>query len=175
MRAILLPAEEPAREVELPDDSQYEKLRELVGGDIEALAVGGRDDATAYGFEEAKLVNRRACPACGTSLSNANVCRQCGVIPKEDVRWVEGLAENDAATALVYGEKEAARERGRHFKAMAEEHGVAVIDIGQDDPREPYIAGPIVVCGFNWRTGENRPIPDDLADELLKGATDVDG
>jgi hypothetical protein len=30
-----------------------------------------------------------------------------------------------------------------------------------------YIAGPLVVCGFNPRTGYHLPVPDDLLDQLV--------
>jgi hypothetical protein len=174
MRAILIPAEAPpVMEVQLPDDSQYDELVKLVGGYIEALPVS--DGSTAYANEEAKIINRPVCPACGLTLPAlglmvsdvSNVCRQCGLIPRGDVRWEEGLASNPVASDLIYGPEATRKERQEAALAEVRESGVFVVDATTGDPREPYIAGPVVVCGFDPAVGENRPIPGELAAVLL--------
>lgn len=174
MRAVLIPAEGNPREIELSVGAEgWREMRELLGGNVEALGLG-RDDATAYGYDEAKLVQREVeCRYCNGSghdedeETQGDPCDECRGRGKV---WVEGLPENERATALIYGDKDEARERGKDVTAVAEEFGFFVIDASSGDPREPFIAGPIIVRGFNPRTGHDGPIPDDLAEELLAGA-----
>lgn len=131
MRAVLIPERGDPREVQV---GGYEDLRECVGGWVESLPIPGRNDAVAFGNEEAKLI---------------------------------GMEENERATRLLIGDKAAMRRRMEADRAAYEERGVAVVTVGWDDPREPYIAGPVVVVGFDPDRGENLPIPDDLAAGLL--------
>jgi hypothetical protein len=134
MKAVLL---RETGEVETVHVEGLESLQEFVGGYIEAMSVG-RDDATAYGNDEAKLI---------------------------------GMEANDRATAFIYGDREEAIEREKVARKEWEARGFAVIDASLDDPREPYIAGPVVVTGFDPQTGETTPIPEDLADTLLDEGT----
>lgn len=133
MRAVLIPAEGDPREVDVADGADhYQAVRDLIGGPIEGLGVG-REDAHAFGHDEAKLIN---------------------------------LPANSVASALIYGEKEAARERGRDALARYAEMGFEIIDGTGDDPREPFIAGDVLVLGID-DAGASTAIPDDLAASIL--------
>lgn len=136
IRAVLIPVEGEPREVALPERDGLERLQQLVEGDIEAIDVG-REDATAYGNDEAKLVN---------------------------------MELNRRATDLVFPDPAGFRRRSSETKAAYEAAGYAVIEASPPDPRfrEPFVAGPLVVCGFDPYTGENRSIPDNLAAQLLE-------
>lgn len=171
MRAVLIPAEGDPRDVELPDSDRLDTLRELVGGPIEGLSVG-RDDATAFGNDEAKLLSREvpceACDGAGVAEPGAGLSDPCPTCEGRCTTSVEGLAPNPVASALIYGEQEAARERGEaamdEYRAMGFE---VITSPMHDDPREPYIAGDVVVTGFEPLTGNTAAIPDDLAASIL--------
>lgn len=132
MRGVLIREDGSTEEVQ---PNGYDDLRELVDGRyIESLGVG-RDDAVAYGDEEAKLVNEPV--------------------------------ENELATRLVYGNKDDARRRGELAQQEYRNAGFEIINHDTGDSREPFIAGNVVVVGFDHRTGDDRDIPDDLATLLL--------
>lgn len=163
MRAVLIPAEGDPRAFDF--DGSALPLRHLLDcRTIEALSVG-RDDATAYGDEEAKLVSRTV--PCACVADEANRTPGCDDCRGSGTRTVEGLPENSVATALIYGEKQTARERGDAVLDGYRRMGFEVIDATGSDPREPFIAGDVVVCGFDPQTGNHQPIPDDLAASIL--------
>lgn len=115
----------------------YDDMREAVDGMVEALGVMGRADLTGYGNEEAKIIEPPMPP-------------------------------NARATYLVYGDPQEAYRRGEAMKAEYEAAGIAVIEVDlPDQPVLPYIAGPIVVCGFDANAGENADVPDDVAEFIL--------
>lgn len=122
---------------ELDLSGGYQVLSDAVGGMIEALGVLGRHDLTGYGNDMAKILQPPMPP-------------------------------NDRATELVYGDPKEAYRRGEEFKAAASAAGVAVIEADPPGlPILPFVAGPIVVCGFDPNTGDNLAIPDDVAELIL--------
>jgi hypothetical protein len=171
MRAVLIPeTAEPVREVELPEaeGASLAALQELVGGHIEALSGRWPVGVTAYGNDEAKFVNT-PCDTCGgdgkdydAAGERTDPCRDC-----HGSGYVEGMAENVRATALIYGDKAEARKREAEMKAQYEAMGVSVIDATSGDPREPFIAGPIVVTGFDPNTGETVELGESVASWLI--------
>lgn len=147
-QALLL---DPNRDPELiPLPVGYEALRRAVTGNdtgyIEAIDPGLGPEVTAYGDEEAKLVQvaHKACAGKG--------CDEC------DHGVVQGLDLNPLASRIVYGDPETAADRRQHSLEAMKAAGVNVIDASTGDPREPYIAGPLLLTGFDPRSGENRGI-----------------
>ncbi len=135
MRAVLVPPRGKPEAIELPegDDGKHlDALQAAVGGMIEVLDLG-RDDATAFGHEEAKIVNRQVCDSCGRdwesvgSAGGRELCKHCGsFLPG----WVEGLEFNQRATDLVYGPggAEARQQRKQHTLDKYREAGWEIID-----------------------------------------------
>ena len=141
MKAILINPNEGPKVVNY---NGYDELAALVGGGmIEGLSIGRRD-AHAFGNDEAKIINHQL----------------------EDGTWVEGMPENVLATKLIYGNKEDARIAGAEQIAEFESMGFAIIDATGNDPREPFIAGPIVICGVDPDTGESLDVPEALVWQL---------
>ncbi len=74
--------------------------------------------------------------------------------------------------ALLDGHIEGLPIDGRHdAAAYVNEQGL--LDALADNPRATQllgipIAGPAVLCGFDPATGQQTPIPDDLAETVLK-------
>jgi hypothetical protein len=101
VRAVLISAVGPVEEVE---QDGLGDLRRLIEGHVEALAVRGRADATAYVNEEGLL---------------------------------NGMPANARATRLA---------------------GVQIV-------------GPAVLCGCDAATGEDTPIPEDLAQAVARMRT----
>jgi hypothetical protein len=80
---------------------------------------------------------------------------------------------------LLHGDVEGLPVDGRHdVAAYVNEHGL--LDGLPDNPRAMQllgipIAGAAVLCGFDPATGEQTPIPDDLAKALLAISTSTPG
>lgn len=121
-------------------------------GESRTVEVDGLDSLQALvgGFIESLSIGRPGAMAWGN-----------------DEAKLIGLDANYRATAMVYGEDhDEAVQREAAAKAEWEARGFAVIDAGTGDPREPYIAGPIVVTGVSAE-GDTLPCPADLVDELV--------
>jgi hypothetical protein len=141
MKAIeIRPGEDPEL-VEMPDS--LEEFQRRCKGMISAIRLReDRDDAVCYGNDESKLV---------------------------------GMKENTLATLLVYGEidHDTYERDKRDHRAVLEEHGIAVIDATDFAPeevraKEPYVAGPVLIVGVNPRTGNNRDVPEDLVERIVR-------
>jgi hypothetical protein len=145
MRVLLI---EPEGDPRVHDvEGGWEGIRELLGCQlIQPLSLRDHDGVTMYTDEEAKLVNE-----------------------ERDGEWHEGRAPNDRATALVYGpdHQEAVLERAAAI-AEHERNGVAVIIAGGRDRREPFVSGPVVVCGFDAAQGRDFDVPEWLVEQVTR-------
>jgi hypothetical protein len=137
MRAVMIPPDSPPCEVELSDDQGASWA--FVGE-----LVGGP-------IEPLPL---REWPG-ATMLGN----EQAKVVNPPG-------AFNPLATSLVFGDAEEARAALDRFRYLQAE-GFPIVVVETGDPREPYIAGTVVVLGFDARRGEHLSIPSDLAATLL--------
>lgn len=84
-----------------------------------------------------------------------------------------GMEPNPRATELLYGDEEQRAKQRAEVNRLAAE-GV-LIAVGNEDPNEPYIAGPVVFMGFDPTTGEDLDVPEALAKFLIDGGLPNEG
>jgi hypothetical protein len=70
---------------------------------------------------------------------------------------IEPLPPNPRATTILFPDPEGWRRHRDEEVARFQEWG-AVVSMSPDDSKEPYIAGPIVVCGYDEVLAERRPL-----------------
>lgn len=145
VEALLIPADssQGATLHRIPKgEGQLDAIRELLGEDVQTVEhIAELRGGDVWGDEEAKL---KSYPNPDIPPGVAADLREEYAAEKGIPSRVDGI-ENERATTMVYGDKEEARQRGEQQMAEYKAAGFFVIDASTGDPREPFIAGNVVL------------------------------